>query len=202
VARLGAGQSRLRIAIKVKDVISYKMSSKTLGSTQLGLSPHEVQYLGCDINHSPQTNAKVTNARSCTSTPLCPLIACIWTTLPFTRHGNNTHRMCWFDLYKRRGLLLGGPLCCTLNGVSGHSDSSGSCRCGYCQLWLYQDTRGWSRKVLRRLGRFKQLDVLSGSLLGGRYLKRRLYSSCCCRVAWPQNCPLKVLYTYKTLPKY
>jgi hypothetical protein len=125
------------------------------------------------------------------------LMACIRTTLPFTRYGNSTHRMCRFDFYKCRGLLLGGPLCCTLDGVSGHSDSSGSCRRCYCQLRLYQDSCGWSRKVLGRLGRFEQLDVLSGRLLRGRYLKWRLYSSCCCRIAWPQNRPLKVLYTYQ-----
>lgn len=130
------------------------------------------------------------------------LMACIGTALPSTRNCNSTHWMRRFDFYKCRGLLLGGPLCCTLDGVGGHSDSSGRWRCGYCQLRLYQNTCGWSRKVLRRLGRFKQLDVLSGRLLGGCYLKWWLYGSCRCGVAWPQNCSLKVLCTYKMLCKY
>jgi len=115
----------------------------------------------------------------------------------YQRNHNSTHRMCRFDFYKCRGLLLGGSFGCTLDGVCGHSDSGRSCRRRYRQLRLYQDSCGWSRKVLGRLGRIKQLDVLSGGLLRGRYLKRRLYGSCRCRVAWPQDCPLKVLYIYK-----
>ena len=198
VARLGTGQSRLQIATEVKDFISSKMCRlwgppsplfngywSSLGIWGVRITTHL----------SPMLRLQMRAA----DLPLSihALMVCIRTTLLFTRNGNGTHRMRRFDFYKCRGLLLGGPLGRTLDSVSGHSDSGCSCSSRYRQLWLYQDSRGWSRKVLRGLGRFKQLDVLSGGLLRGGYLKRRLYSSCRCRVTWPQNCPLKVLYIYK-----
>jgi len=164
-ARLGTGQSRLQIATEVKDFISSKMCRQSLGyQDSLGIWAVRIT-----THLSPMLRLQMRAADP--PLPLHALMVWIRTTLPSTRNGNGTHRMCRFDFYKCCGLLLGGPLGCTLDGVSGHSDSGRSCRRGYRQLRLYQDSCGWSRKVLGRLGRFKQLDVLSGGLLRGGYLK-------------------------------